>query len=117
MHPDELLFVGTHGHVRAIEKRTGAQVWDVDLPWTSNGLVTLLVEGHVIYAGCRGKLFAIDARNGTILWKDELSGLAYDNMTLATTRSSSGAVAQATTGEEEERKAREDSDGGAAADS
>jgi len=102
--PRYLIFVGTHGHVRALDKRTGATVWENNLPDTENKLVTLLVEGLVIYAGCAGKLFALDARDGKALWRDDLKGLWYDHMTLATIRTTSNPVPQTDASEEEEEQ-------------
>jgi outer membrane protein assembly factor BamB len=102
--PRYLLFVGTNGYVRALDKRTGVTVWDIRLPDTDHRLVTLLVEGLVIYAGCSGKLFALDARDGKVLWRDDLKGLWYDHMTLATMRTSSNPVPQVNASEDDETK-------------
>jgi outer membrane protein assembly factor BamB len=79
----DLLFVGTEGHVRAIDKRTGKDVWDTDLPGTGFDIVSLVHEPGVLFAGSKGLLFALDPRTGAILWKNELKGLGHGHMVLA----------------------------------
>ena len=39
---DGLLFVGAHGHVRAVSKSNGRKVWETSLPGTSYTIVFLL---------------------------------------------------------------------------
>ncbi|NLW86705.1 MAG: PQQ-binding-like beta-propeller repeat protein [Planctomycetes bacterium] len=80
-----LIFVGTHGHVRALDKHTGAEVWTTSLPGTAYSLVILLCEDGIVFAGANGKLFALHPSSGEILWRNELPGLRYGPMTLATT--------------------------------
>lgn len=88
----QLLFVGTHGRVRAVEKQTGRQVWDTDLPKGGMQLVTLLCEDGVVFAGVFGRVHALDAATGRILWSNELPNMGYGLMTLATARAASGAI-------------------------
>src|SRR5262245_1443121 len=94
--PDELIFVGTSGYVRAVDRRTGADVWTTSLPTTGSALVTLLFQDGVIYAGADGHLFALRAIDGSMLWHNGLSGLGYRHMTLATTRAASACVEHVT---------------------
>ena len=89
---EDLLFVGTHGHVRAIGKRHGRRVWDTSLPGTGYDVVTLLYEDGVLFAASKGYLFALDALTGEIRWKNGLKGLGNDHVLLATTRSSTDAL-------------------------
>ena len=88
----QLLFVGTHGRVRAVEKRTGRQVWDTRLPKGGLQLVTLLCEDGVVFAGAYGRLHALDGLTGRLLWSNELPGLGYSFMTLATARAASDGI-------------------------
>jgi len=92
MRDQDLLFVGTHGRVRALDKRTGDEVWTTSLPSTGYGLVTLLVEDDMIYAGSRGHLFALRPADGAVLWRNDLPSMGYGDMMLVTMRSSSPPV-------------------------
>ena len=89
MRDQDLIFIGTYGHVRALDKRTGAEVWTTSLPSTGYDLVTLLVENDIIYAGSRGHLFALTPGDGKVLWDSDLPSLGYGMMMLATMKSSS----------------------------
>lgn len=102
---DELLFVGTRGHVRAVSKRTGRMVWDVSLPETGYEIVTLLVEPDTVYAASRGLLFALEPATGEIRWKNGLSGLGYQHVTLATARGAAPDSLLVQVREREERRA------------
>ncbi|RPI62210.1 MAG: hypothetical protein EHM48_04450 [Planctomycetaceae bacterium] len=86
-----LLFVGTHGHVRAIDKRTGADIWTTSLPDTGYTIVSLLYEAGLVFAGSKGYVFALDATSGRICWSNQLSGLGYEHMILATASQSNTA--------------------------
>lgn len=76
--------MGTRGFVRAVQQRSGRKVWETSLPETGYDLVTLLRCGDQLFAGSRGRVFALDARTGEILWKNELRGMKFEHMVLAT---------------------------------
>ena len=80
----DLLFIGTHGHVTAINKKTGRKVWSTSLPKTGFHIVSLLYKDGVVYAGSNGYLFALDAADGSIEWSNGLKGLGHGHMVLAT---------------------------------
>lgn len=86
MSASDLLFVGTKRHVRAIRKADGREIWSTKLPAGSwgDGLVTLLCEEGMLFAAAAGHLFALDAARGEILWHNELQGLGYHAVILAT---------------------------------
>jgi outer membrane protein assembly factor BamB len=84
---DERLYIGSNGHVSAIDPRTGAEVWRTKLQQgliTSTGAadVSVIVRDSVIYAGSAGHLFALST-DGTILWENSLKGLGYNDVSLA----------------------------------
>ena len=85
-YDDKLLFVGTHGHVLAIDKQSGRSVWELSLPGTGYTIVSILYEDGVLYAGSKGLLFAIDPSSGNILWQNGLDGMGYGHITMTTTR-------------------------------
>ncbi len=107
MDAQDLLFIGTRGHVRAVSKRTGRKQWETSLPGTGYTLVTLLYEEPVLYAASRGLLFALDPLDGNIVWKNSLKGLGHDHIVLATTSTStstSNALHEQTIQDEKQRR-------------
>jgi len=100
IHAEDLLFVGTYGHVRAVGKKNGRKVWNTSLPGTGYDIVTLLHEDGVLFAASKGRLFALDASTGEILWKNGLRGLSSVRVELATARSSSDALAALAAGQD-----------------
>ena len=84
---EDLLYVGLHGHVAAIDKRSGVEAWRTSLPDTGYDVVTLLHEDGLLFAVSKGHLFALDAESGRVLWRNRLKGLGHGYALLATTRS------------------------------
>ena len=47
------LFLGTHGHVIAVNKKDGEKVWSISLPRTGYSVVSILFEdGMLSHWGC-----------------------------------------------------------------
>ena len=90
---EELLFVGTHGFVTALEQRSGKERWRTSLPSTGYSVVTLLFEEGLLFAASGGHCFALDPSTGAIAWRNDLSGLGNGALCLATTRTPSNAGA------------------------
>jgi putative pyrroloquinoline-quinone binding quinoprotein len=67
------LYIGLGGHVLAIDRATGAEIWRCKL--RSSSFVTISVEADAIYAGANGELFCIDPSTGTVRWHNRLKGL------------------------------------------
>ncbi len=102
-----LLFIGTNGHVRAVHKGTGKDVWTTSLPGTGYSIVSLMYEAGFLFAGSKGYVFALDATNGRILWTNRLEGLNYEHMVLASVGGSSDPLPVWTVIEEDDKKRRE----------
>ena len=102
---DDVLFVGTYGHVRALHKLSGEKIWTRSLPDTGYSIVTLLYEDDVLYAGSKGYLFALDPYDGSILWKNNLKGLGHGHMMLLTLKSSANPGLDVAEMEEEGQRA------------
>lgn len=64
---NEYLFIGTHGHVIAVDQRNGNTVWETSLPKTGYQVVIMLVENGRILCGTAGRVFALDPADGKIL--------------------------------------------------
>ncbi len=79
------LFLGTHSHVAALDRATGAELWRTKLKGalTSDDFVSLLVQPDRLYAHTGGELFCLDPQTGAILWKNGLTGLGYGIASLA----------------------------------
>jgi outer membrane protein assembly factor BamB len=89
MDVNELLFLGTHGHVAALQKSTGNLVWKTSLPSTGYSVVALIVEDGRLFCASGGRAFALDPLTGEILWTNDLPGLG-SGFVFATTAASSG---------------------------
>lgn len=80
------LYLGLKGHVVALDRSTGAKLWQTKLKGgalSGDDFVSLLVHEGRIYAHTRGELFCVEASTGAILWRNDLPGLGYDLATLA----------------------------------
>jgi outer membrane protein assembly factor BamB len=77
----EPIYIGIHGHVLAVDRATGSEVWRTHLAGSS--YVTILRDGGGLYAGAMGKLYCLDRVTGSILWKNGLAGLGYSLITFA----------------------------------
>jgi outer membrane protein assembly factor BamB len=114
MNTMDTLFVGLKGHVIALNKRDGSQLWKTKLRHGllvgGDSFVTVLAERERIYAHTQGRLFCLDAGTGEVLWSNELAGLGYDISMLAAVGMSSPSLATLV-----EHKRKSASDGGAAA--
>lgn len=90
------LFLGLFGHVVAVEKSTGATIWDTSLPNTGFSVVSIVYEDDRLFCASGGRAFALDPRSGEILWTNELPGLGSGPVFLATASSSPTLAAQTT---------------------
>lgn len=62
----KLLFAGTHGHVIALDKATGTEVWRTSLPKTGFSVVSIVHEEGRLLCGAGGRVFALDSESGEI---------------------------------------------------
>ena len=75
-----LLLLGIKGHVVALEKGTGREIWRTRL--TRGDFVNIVTDGNVIFATTSGEVFCLDAGTGTVLWKNPMKGLGLGVVTL-----------------------------------
>lgn len=75
------IFVGVTGHVLALSREGGAELWRTKLVSGYNALV--IVEWPDVYAACHGELYRLEHGTGDILWKNKMKGLGYQVMTIA----------------------------------
>ncbi|HUS34139.1 MAG TPA: PQQ-binding-like beta-propeller repeat protein [Verrucomicrobiae bacterium] len=84
---EQNLYIGSNGHVAAINAQTGEELWRKKL---KEGLfsathyedVSVIVRDGIIYAGCSGHLFALSPA-GEVLWHNPLKGLGHNDLSLA----------------------------------
>lgn len=88
--PNELLFIGTHGHVIAVRKSDGETVWSTSLPKTGYSIVAIVPEDGMLLCGSGGHTFALDPTDGRILWTNSLKGMGSGITYLATMQNQRG---------------------------
>jgi len=70
------LYVGTKGHVCALDIKSGTELWRADLGHGVVGSeVSLIVADGRVFAGAGGYITALDAQTGKTLWSNDLKGL------------------------------------------
>lgn len=86
--PHDTLFIGTNGHVVAIDPHNGQEKWRTKLSAgflsaTTRQDVCVLAHEDSVFAGSNGHLFCLDAGSGHVLWRSDLEGLGNNDVTLA----------------------------------
>ncbi|MCP4343910.1 MAG: PQQ-binding-like beta-propeller repeat protein [Desulfobacterales bacterium] len=80
---EDRVFIGTYRHVLAIEKNSGRKLWSTGLPghkFFPTVTVAVLYDDGMLYAGSRGKLFAVDPGSGEITWENSFKSLVHGHM-------------------------------------
>ena len=78
MNSDNILLLGLKCSVTAISRNDGRILWKTELSGgLNNSFVTVLSDGHHVFAHSGGSLYCLDLANGQILWSNELSGYGY----------------------------------------
>ena len=111
MAKSDLAFIGIRGLVLAMDKSSGARVWETKLKGGS--FVTLLVDEDKVFAGTQGEIFCLDAATGQIIWHDGLRGYGLGLMSIATKNGNTGLQALAAA-EKQRQQRQQDSSAGAA---
>lgn len=89
---DDLLFVGLAPRVLALWKDTGAIAWERRLKMAVT-VVSIRIEGEIVYAGSSGEVWCLDALTGEILWHNGLKGYGAGYVTFASTETTDPAAA------------------------
>jgi outer membrane protein assembly factor BamB len=79
-----LVFVGIKDSVLALDERTGAEMWRVEL--RESGYVSVFWDGESLFAANSGEVWRLDPRSGQLIWHNELKGLGRGLVSLASTR-------------------------------
>ena len=73
-----MLHVGIKGHVLALDRATGAELWRTKLEGVrmrAHDFVHLHRDADALYASYNGEVFCLDPATGTVRWKNDLRGL------------------------------------------
>jgi outer membrane protein assembly factor BamB len=72
---DRIVFVGLNGRVAALDRRTGATVWQWRSPKHRNGYVSLLLlDERQLIVSVDGYTYCLHPRTGQQEWVNELKG-------------------------------------------
>ena len=75
----EAVYIGTSRFVAALEPDRGEELWRTRLPHGGGTakVVTLVLKGDRIYAGCGGYVYCLDKSTGRILWESGLRSMGH----------------------------------------
>lgn len=110
-----LVYIGIKQHVIAFDRKTGAEVWRVELEVkysTSADFVSVVRDREGLFATCSGELFSLDPETGGVLWHEPLKGLGTGLITIATDM---GGASASVVAEESARQTRAAAAGAATA--
>lgn len=81
-----LIYIGVKSSVVALDRKTGGEVWRLDLPAkykSSVAFVNIFRDDEGLFASCAGEVFSIDPRTGALLWRNELKKLGTGFVSIA----------------------------------
>jgi len=81
MLPRNLIYIGIHGSVLALDRATGQTVWQANL--VGGDFVNVVQDNGELYAATKGEVFRLDPSNGEIRWQNKLPGLGRGLITFA----------------------------------
>lgn len=84
---NDRVYLGTKGHVLAVDASTGVEIWRTTLPFSglaASGVVMIHPDGGYLYVGYAGHAFCLDSTTGKVVWVNELPQLGYQPVTVAT---------------------------------
>lgn len=82
------LYILSYGNVAAINKKTGAIIWEKKLKdyissMTSYSVGQIQIEGDKLYIGVSGQMLCLRAKDGSLVWKNDLKGWGYNFISFA----------------------------------
>ncbi len=96
------LFILTNGRVAAIDRKNGEIIWEVKLKTHLGHSVgynvgQIMVADDKLYVGISGYLVCMRAKDGSLVWKNELKGwgLQFISMANAGNEAAASAIQQA----------------------
>jgi outer membrane protein assembly factor BamB len=107
---EDLVFVGFHSRVAALDRYDGRIVWSWKFPQGS-GFVALLLDGDRLIASVQGYTYCIDPLTGAQVWANPMTGFGLGVPSIA---SVNGSTSHAALGEAQEEESRRSSASGGA---
>lgn len=82
------LYIFSNGRVAAIDKKSGDILWEVKMKEYVSATVAynigqLMAEGDKLYLGVAGIILCLSAKDGSLIWKNELKGWGYNFVSIA----------------------------------
>ncbi len=77
-----LVYLGIRGHVIALSRMTGDEMWRTELKGST--FVQVFRDQEYLYAAARGEVFCLSPETGEVLWHNPLKGLGWDLASIAT---------------------------------
>ena len=85
MNLSDLVFTGFNKRVAALDRNTGAIVWQWKAP-SGTSYTSLLLDGDRLIVSVQGYMYALDAATGRELWANEMAGYGFGVASLASVR-------------------------------
>ena len=104
---DQLIFVGFNSKVVALNRDTGALVWQWKSP-KGSGYVSLLLDGDRLIVSVIGYTYCLDPANGNQIWFNELKGFGAGVASLASVRGCIQPLLDAAAADDEARRRSSD---------
>ena len=103
MKKKNVLYILSNGRVAAINKQNGEIAWEVKLKsYVKSGMLSsigqLSLEGERLYVGVGGILLCLSAKDGSLVWVNELKGWGYNFVSIANAGSEAAGAASAAAG-------------------
>ncbi len=101
MRTDNKLFILSNGRVAAIDKKSGDIAWEVKLREYVKGASLSYAVGQIVlecdklFVAVSGILLCLSAKDGSLIWKNELKGWGYAFISIANTNAGDAAQEQA----------------------
>jgi hypothetical protein len=97
MKKEKTLYILSGGRVAAIEKETGFIKWEVKLKAYisssyANSIGQIVAEDNQLYISVAGIVLCLSAKDGALIWKNELKGWGYKYVSMANTGSEATAA-------------------------
>ncbi|HEX4794466.1 MAG TPA: PQQ-binding-like beta-propeller repeat protein [Humisphaera sp.] len=89
--PGKITYIGIKGSVLALDRASGAIVWQTTLKGV--GFVNLVLDGGDLIATTRGEAFCLDVATGQVRWNNPLTGMGWGIASIATPLGNPTAVA------------------------
>jgi outer membrane protein assembly factor BamB len=84
----DVIYPGVKGTAVALNRENGETLWSTRL----NGwdFVNVMLDDNVVLATTKGEIFCLDAQSGAIRWRNQLPGMGFGLITIATSNGSTG---------------------------